>query len=56
MVKHYAYIRNEVTGQSVEIGGTEEQVDRDLKEMERQGLLTDDCTVRCYTVNLEEKK
>lgn len=55
MKKTYARIFNWKTGESLEIGGTKDQVDRDLINMKKQGLLTDDCSVDTYTVNIETK-
>ena len=50
MKKTYARIYNVVNGKSVEIGGTAEQVEKDLKDMEKKNLVNDDCTVDIYTV------
>ena len=52
MTKTYARIYNWKTGWSVEIGGTDEQVNRDLKDMERKGLVNNDCEIQRYSVEI----
>ena len=52
MKKTYAYIFNWLTGEKLEIGGTAEQVEKDLARMEVMGILTDDCSVRTYEVEI----
>lgn len=52
MVKYYAYIYNVKTGKQLEIGGTKESIKKDLKEMEKQGIVNNDCTINIYKVNI----
>lgn len=53
MEKTYARIYNWKTGKDLEIGGTEEQVKQDLKDLEKKGILTEDCSVETYIVHIE---
>lgn len=55
MKKTYAYIYNWKTDKGLEIGGTDEQVKKDLKDMRMKGILTDDCSVEIYTVCTEDE-
>lgn len=50
--KTYARVYNWRTGKSVEIGGTEEQVENDLKEMKRKGIIDEDCEISRYKVDI----
>lgn len=54
MKKTYARIYNWKTGESLEIGGTSEQVKKDLTDMRKKGIITDDCSVETYTVSIED--
>lgn len=56
MKKTYAHIYNWKTGKGLEIGGTAEQVKQDLADMRKKGILTYDCSVETYTVNIEDRK
>lgn len=56
MRKTYACIHNWKTDKSLEIGGTDEQVEKDLKDMRAKGILTDDCSVKTYTVCTDDGK
>lgn len=56
MEKTYARIYNWKTGKELEIGGTEEQVKQDLKDLEKRGILTEDCSVETYIVHIEDRK
>lgn len=53
MEKTYARIYNWKTGKELEIGGTEEQVKQDLKDMAKKGILTEDCSVETRIVHIE---
>lgn len=50
--KTYARVYNWRTGKSVEIGGTEEQVEKDLKDMKRKGIIDEDCEISRYKVDI----
>lgn len=50
-MKIYADTYNPMTGKHIEIGGTKESVKKDLKEMEKIGLINKNCTVNVYAVN-----
>lgn len=54
--KVYAKIYNPVTNQIFEIGGTSESVKRDLKDMDRKGMINEKCSVEVYAVNLKTGK
>lgn len=56
MEKTYARIYNWKTGKELEIGGTEEQVEQDLKDMAKKGILTEDCSVETRIVRIEDRK
>lgn len=56
MKKTYARIYNWKTGEGLEIGGTSEQVKKDLADMRKKGIITDDCSVETYTVGIEDGK
>ena len=48
----YARVYNWRTGKSIEIGGTEEQVEKDLKDMKRKGIIDEDCEIIRYKVDI----
>lgn len=51
MKKIYAHVYNTKTGKHVEIGGySMDQIEKDLKDMEKKGILTENCTVDIYSV------
>lgn len=50
-MKVYADTYDPTTGKHIEIGGTKESIKRDLKEMEKIGLINKNCTVNVYAVN-----
>lgn len=50
-MKIYANTYNPKTGRHIEIGGTRESIKKDLKDMERIGLIDESCTVDIYAVN-----
>lgn len=50
-MKIYANTYNPKTGRHIEIGGTRESIKKDLKDMERLGLIDESCTVDIYAVN-----
>lgn len=50
-MKIYADTYNPKTGRHIEIGGTRESVKKDLKDMERKGLIDKSCTVYVYAVD-----
>ena len=50
MKKTYACIHNWKTDKSLEIGGTDEKVEKDLKDMRAKGILTDDCSVKTLSL------
>lgn len=54
MEKTYARIYNWKTGKELEIGGTKEQAKQDLKDMTAKGIITEDCSVETYTVQIED--
>lgn len=39
-------------GNPSEIGGTEEQVEKDLKDMKRKGIIDEDCEISRYKVDI----
>lgn len=55
-MKIYANTYNPATGKHIEIGGTKEQVKKDLKDMKQIGLLNDSCIVDIYAVNENGKR
>lgn len=50
-MKIYANTYNPKTDRHIEIGGTRESIKKDLKDMERKGIIDEDCTVDVYAVN-----
>lgn len=50
-MKIYADIYNLETKKHIEIGGTKEGVKKDLRDMEKLGLINKNCTVNVYAVN-----
>ena len=50
--KTYARVYNWRPGTSVELGGTEEQVEKDLKDMKRKGIIDEDCEISRYKVDI----
>lgn len=50
-MKIYANTYNPKTGRYIEIGGTRESIKKDLKDMEKKGLIDRDCIVDIYAVN-----
>lgn len=48
--KVYANIYRGDRLNSIEIGGTREQVDHDIEEMKKIGLISEDCQIKYYEV------
>lgn len=49
--KMWAYIYNRKTHEGLEIGAwSDDDLERDLKDMGAEGIITDDCSVETYTV------
>lgn len=55
-MKVYANTYNPETGKHIEIGGTKESIKKDLKNMEKIGLINKNCTVDIYAVNEKGQK
>ena len=54
--KIYANIYNLETDKYVEIGGTKDSIKKDLKDMERIGMINEKCTVDIYAVDERGKR
>ena len=53
MKKIYVHIYNSKTGKHIEIGGySEAQIEKDLKDMEKKSMITEDCTINIYSVRI----
>lgn len=50
-MKVYAHTYNPTTKKHIEIGGTKESIKKDLRDMEKLGLINQNCTVDIYAVN-----
>ena len=50
-LKIYANIWNPDTNKQTRIGGTRASIKKDLRDMEKLGLINEDCIVDVYAVN-----